>query len=42
MSFGLLRLLRDGIEIEDPACVAKSFPGFWAELARFKEHHERG
>ncbi len=42
MSFGLLRLLRDGIEIEDPACVAKSFPDFWTELARFKEHHAGG
>jgi len=41
MSFGLLRLLYDGIEIEDPACVAKSFPGFWDELARFVEHHDR-
>ena len=40
MSFGLLRLLYDGIEIEDPACVAKSFPGFWDELARFVEHHD--
>lgn len=39
MSFGLLRLLHDGIEIEDPACVAKSFPGYWDELARFVEHH---
>ena len=41
MSFGLLRLLYNGIEIEDPACVAKSFPGFWDELQRFVEHHER-
>ncbi len=41
MSFGLLRLLYDGIDIEDPDCVAKSFPGFWSELARFKAHHER-
>jgi 3-phosphoshikimate 1-carboxyvinyltransferase len=40
MSFGLLRLLYEGIEIEDPDCVAKSFPGFWTELARFKAHHE--
>ena len=30
----------DGIEIEDPDCVAKSFPGFWTELGRFKAHHE--
>jgi 3-phosphoshikimate 1-carboxyvinyltransferase len=43
MSFGLYRLLADGIEIEEPACVAKSFPGFWQELARFVAHHrERG
>lgn len=42
MAFGLLRLLYDGIEIEDPACVAKSFPEFWEELARFKQHHEQG
>ena len=41
MSFGLLRLLYDGIEIQDPACVAKSFPGFWGELGRFVEHHDR-
>jgi hypothetical protein len=40
MSFGLLRLLYDGIDIENEACVGKSFPGFWAELARFKAHHE--
>ena len=42
MSFGLLRLLYDGIEIENEACVGKSFPGFWTELARFKSHHEGG
>jgi 3-phosphoshikimate 1-carboxyvinyltransferase len=40
MSFGLYRLLADGIEIEEPACVAKSFPGFWQELARFVAYHE--
>jgi 3-phosphoshikimate 1-carboxyvinyltransferase len=42
MSFGLLRLLHEGIEIENETCVGKSFPGFWAELARFKSHHENG
>jgi 3-phosphoshikimate 1-carboxyvinyltransferase len=42
MSFGLLRLLHEGIDIENEACVGKSFPGFWAELARFKSHHEGG
>jgi 3-phosphoshikimate 1-carboxyvinyltransferase len=40
MSFGLYRLLADGIEIEEPACVAKSFPAFWQELARFVAHHQ--
>jgi 5-enolpyruvylshikimate-3-phosphate synthase len=40
MSFGLLKLLQHGIQIEDPDCVAKSFPNFWQELARFVKHHE--
>jgi 3-phosphoshikimate 1-carboxyvinyltransferase len=39
MSFGLLKLVAPGIEIDDPACTAKSFPGFWQELARFQRHH---
>ncbi len=39
MSFGLLRLLYEGIGIEDEGCVAKSFPGFWTELARLVAHH---
>lgn len=42
MSFGLLRLLHEGIDIENEACVGKSFPGFWTELARFKNHHDSG
>jgi 3-phosphoshikimate 1-carboxyvinyltransferase len=42
MSFGLLRLLYDGIEIENESCVGKSFPGFWTELARFVAHHREG
>jgi 3-phosphoshikimate 1-carboxyvinyltransferase len=40
MSFGLLRLSHDGIDIENGSCVGISFPGFWAELARFKFHHD--
>jgi 3-phosphoshikimate 1-carboxyvinyltransferase len=40
MSFGMLRLLYDGIDIENETCVGKSFPGFWEELARFKFHHD--
>jgi len=40
MAFALLGLVAEGIEIEDPACVDKSFPGFWVELERFRAHHE--
>jgi 5-enolpyruvylshikimate-3-phosphate synthase len=40
MSFDLLRLLHDGVDIENESCVGKSFPSFWAELARFKFHHD--
>lgn len=29
MAFALLGLSRPGIEIADPACVAKTFPGYW-------------
>ncbi|NLE85119.1 MAG: 3-phosphoshikimate 1-carboxyvinyltransferase [Myxococcales bacterium] len=32
MSFGVLGLVRPGITIEDPACVAKTYPGFWDSL----------
>jgi len=34
MSFALLGLRSPGIEIADPGCVAKTFPGYWAALAR--------
>ncbi|MCU1490239.1 MAG: 3-phosphoshikimate 1-carboxyvinyltransferase [Acidimicrobiaceae bacterium] len=33
MSFALLGLGADGMEIEDPECVAKTFPGYFDELA---------
>jgi 3-phosphoshikimate 1-carboxyvinyltransferase len=33
MSFALLGLRVRGIEIEDPDCVAKTFPGYWETLA---------
>ena len=36
MSFAVIGSLRGGLEIENPDCVAKSHPGFWAELERFK------
>lgn len=32
MSFAILGLARPGITIEDPACVAKTYPGFWDSL----------
>lgn len=40
MSFALVGLVVPGVTIEDPACVGKSFPRFWEEYARFKDHHE--
>ena len=40
MSMAVLSLIAPGIEIEDPGCVAKSFPEFWNELERFRAHHE--
>jgi len=33
MTFAMLGLARPGISIADPACVAKSYPGFWEDLA---------
>ncbi len=40
MSFAVLGLVSEGIEIEDPGCVAKSFPNFWDEFDRFRSHHD--
>ncbi len=40
MAFAVFGLVRDGVDIEDPDCVSKSFPGFWKELARFRAHHD--
>lgn len=34
MSFALLGLVVPGIEIVDPGCVAKTFPGYWDMLGR--------
>jgi 3-phosphoshikimate 1-carboxyvinyltransferase len=36
MSLALLGLRVEGIEIEDPACVAKTYPGFFADLERLR------
>lgn len=37
MAFGLLTLLEPGIVINDPQCVAKTWPDFFLELARFRD-----
>ncbi len=37
MSFALLGLMAPGIEIVDPACVAKTFPGYWDLLDRLRD-----
>ncbi len=34
MSFAILGLARAGVTIEDPSCVAKTYPTFWDDLAR--------
>lgn len=34
MSFAVLGAARAGISIEDPACVAKTYPEFWTDLAQ--------
>ena len=36
MAFGLASLRTPGIEVSDPGCVGKSYPGFWDMLALFK------
>jgi 3-phosphoshikimate 1-carboxyvinyltransferase len=33
MSFALAGLLVDGINVLDPGCVAKTYPGYWDDLA---------
>lgn len=34
MAFALAGLRRPGVAIENPGCVAKTYPGFWADLGR--------
>ena len=34
MSFAVLGAAAGGVQIADPACVAKTYPGFWQDLAR--------
>jgi 3-phosphoshikimate 1-carboxyvinyltransferase len=34
MAFAALAVRVPGVAIQDPGCVAKTYPGFWADLAR--------
>jgi 3-phosphoshikimate 1-carboxyvinyltransferase len=34
MSLALVGLKQPGVVIRDPGCVAKTYPGFFADLAR--------
>jgi 3-phosphoshikimate 1-carboxyvinyltransferase len=34
MAFAALAARVPGVAIRDPGCVAKTYPGFWADLAR--------
>jgi len=36
MAFGLVSLRIDGLNILDPGCVSKSYPGFWRMLETFQ------
>jgi 3-phosphoshikimate 1-carboxyvinyltransferase len=36
MAFGLLTLIEPGIQINDPECVSKTWPDFFAELKRYQ------
>jgi 3-phosphoshikimate 1-carboxyvinyltransferase len=36
MAFGLVALRVHGLHVENPACVAKSYPGFWDMLEAYR------
>ena len=38
MAFALAGLKAEGITIVDPGCVAKTYPGFWDDLARLRQN----
>src|SRR5690606_29298177 len=38
MSFAILGLARTGVQIEEPACVAKTYPTFWDDLRKLYAH----
>jgi len=42
MAFAIAGLRRGDLAIEHPACVAKSYPGFWADLDRLRSARSDG
>jgi 3-phosphoshikimate 1-carboxyvinyltransferase len=36
MAFALVGLVVDGVEIVEPGCVAKTYPGYWDALERLR------
>lgn len=38
MSFAILGLAREGVQIETPSCVAKTYPTFWDDLRKLYAH----
>jgi 3-phosphoshikimate 1-carboxyvinyltransferase len=42
MAFALAGLRSDGVQIADPECVAKTFPGFWRLLDELRAPSESG
>ena len=38
MAFSILGLAAPGVSIEDPACVAKTYPTFWQDLGQLYSH----
>uniref|UniRef100_A0A7S2RH55 3-phosphoshikimate 1-carboxyvinyltransferase n=1 Tax=Mucochytrium quahogii TaxID=96639 RepID=A0A7S2RH55_9STRA len=41
MAFGILGLAKPGVTITDPACTAKTYPGFWEDLDRLRNQAAR-
>lgn len=39
MALALLGMVRGGVTIDDPGCVAKSYPSFWRDLERVRREH---
>ncbi len=38
MAFAILGLVRPGLSIRNPACVAKSYPDFWKDFQKLYDH----